>query len=66
MGCFRFGLTLIRVNTVGIEQAKQSDYLKSSTQERKEVCGMIRTLAVDWASISDYCQDGRKNAAENA
>jgi hypothetical protein len=35
------------VNTVGIEEAKQSDYLKSSTQEHKEVCGMIRTLAVD-------------------
>jgi hypothetical protein len=42
------------------------DSLKSGTWQGKEICGMIRTLAVNCAPILDCSQDAWKTAAETA
>jgi len=46
--------------------SKLFDSLKSSTWQRKEICGMIRTLAVHCAPILDCSQDPGKTVAENS
>jgi hypothetical protein len=46
--------------------AKPFDSLKSSSWQGKEICGMIRTLAVNCAPILDCSKDDGKTAAEKA
>jgi hypothetical protein len=46
--------------------SKLFDSLRCGTWQGKEICGMIRTLAVNCAPILDCCKYDGKTAVENA